>query len=404
MAPTIHEKILKVQNLALEKLAKGNSLTEIFDSLTSGAENNVVDAKASILLLDNLGSRLINGSTPSFTKAMKEAFNGMLIGPLEGSCGSAAYNKELVIVEDISCDPRWSKFKDFAESQGLKSCFSAPILGSDDSVLGTFALTFAKAKAPTEVELEIIKSSTHIASLAIERKRYEENLQNYAKEFEDFSAIASHDLQEPLRKIIVFAGLLESKNPNFDNQSVDYLKRMKSAASRMKSLVFDLMAFTKLGSIKNSFERTDLRKVIKEVLEDLEARIIESQGKVKIIKLPDLDVDPLQIHQLFLNLIGNALKYHREGIPPVVILDHYCEGNGNCVITIEDNGIGIDEKYFDKIFKPFERLHGRSAYEGTGIGLTICHKIVSRHGGEITIKRNPANGVTFHISLPKENR
>jgi signal transduction histidine kinase len=110
------------------------------------------------------------------------------------------------------------------------------------------------------------------------------------------------------------------------------------------------------------------------------------------------------MHQLFLNLVGNALKFHREGVPPVIKLDTSYEGNGDCIITVEDNGIGIEKNYADRIFKPFERLHGRSAYEGTGIGLTICKKIVTRHGGNIAIKNGPANGVTFHITLPgKQN-
>jgi len=401
MDSTIHEKILKVQNRALEKLARGNPLTEIFDTLTLGAEENAKEAMASVLLLDNTGSRLIDGSSPNFSRAMKDAFNGMLIGPLEGSCGAAAYNRELVIVEDISCDPRWAKFKDFAHSQGLQSCYSSPILGADGSVLGTFALTFRKAKAPSNIELEILSSSTHIASLAIERKRYEENLQIYAKDLEEFSAIASHDLQEPLRKIISFGDLLESRTPVSDQQSRHYLERMRSAATRMRHLVSDLLQFTKIGSREKNFEPTDLKMVAQSVLEDLETRIKESGGKVIINELPVVDADPIQMHQLFLNLIGNALKYHRKNVPPVVTLGHTCNNQGQCEITIEDNGIGIEEQHIEKIFQPFERLHGITTYEGTGIGLTICNKIVSRHGGKIGVKRKPTDGVIFHFTLPK---
>jgi signal transduction histidine kinase len=403
MARIIHEEILKVQNLALKKLATGKPLTEILDTLTVGAENNVENVYASILLLDNSGSRLINGSTPSFTQSLKDAFNGMLIGPLEGSCGSAAYSKQLVIVEDISTDPKWTKFKDFAESQGIKSCYSAPILGSDDSVLGTFALTSTKTKPPAEFELEILWSSAHIACLAIERKKYEENLQLYARELEDFSSMASHDLQEPLRKIVAFGDLLEQRIPASDNQSRNYLQRMQSAALRMKNLINDLLEFTKIDFKDNSYEVTDLKSVVENVLDDLETRIKETKGVVNLKFLPVVEASPTQMHQLFLNLIGNALKFHRDGIPPVINLDTTCEGDGRCVITVEDNGIGIEEEHIDKIFKPFERLHGRSAYEGTGVGLAICNKIVAHHGGEIIVKRQPI-GVTFHISLPEKQK
>ena len=125
------------------------------------------------------------------------------------------------------------------------------------------------------------------------------------------------------------------------------------------------------------------------------------QGPINIVHLPVIDGDPIQIHQLFLNLISNALKFNREGVPPVINLNCVKRENEFWEISVEDNGIGIEEEHADKIFQPFERLHGRSAYEGTGIGLSICKKIVSRHGGEITVKRQSIKGVTFHITLPE---
>jgi signal transduction histidine kinase len=396
------KKSLEQSNSALERLVIGESLTSIFDGLTLGAEQNVKGAFASILLLDNSGTRLINGSTPSFPQEIKDAFNGLVVGPLEASCGTAAYSKQLVSVEDISTDPRWAKYKDFACSKGLRSCHSAPILGSNGSVLGTFALTFKQVKRLTDIELEIIRSSAHIAALAIERKRDEENLHFYAKELEDFASIASHDLQEPLRKIVSFGDRLKLRIPTSDEQAQDYLERMQSAASRMSNLVVDLLQFSKIESIEKSIESADLHKVVERVLEDLEARISATRGHVTIKNLPVIEADPIQMYQLFLNLIGNALKFYREGVPPVINLDTSYEGNGKCVITVEDNGIGIDDRYVDRVFKPFERLHGRSAYEGTGIGLTICEKIVTRHGGNITFKNKSTNGITFHITLPEK--
>jgi PAS domain S-box-containing protein len=396
------KRSLEQSNSALEKLARGESLTNIFDALTLGAEKNVKGAFASILLLDNSGTRLVDGSTPSFPEEVRDAFNGLVVGPLEASCGTAAYSKQLVIVEDISTDPRWAKYKDFAISKGLKSCHSAPILSSNGSVLGTFALTFKQAKCPTDIELEIIRSSTQIAGLAIEQKQYEENLELYAKELEDFASIASHDLQEPLRKIISFGDRLKSRIPASDERAQNYLDRMQAAASRMKNLVIDLLQFSKFESKEKSIESTDLQKVVGGVLEDLEDRISFTRGQVNIKILPVLEADPIQMHQLFLNLIGNALKFHRGGVPPVINLDTSHDGHGKCVITVEDNGIGIDKRHVDRIFKPFERLHGRSTYEGTGIGLTICKKIVIRHGGNITFENKPTNGVTFQITLPEK--
>jgi PAS domain S-box-containing protein len=233
-------------------------------------------------------------------------------------------------------------------------------------------------------------------------KEYATKLEQVNEELQNFASIASHDLQEPLRKIITFGDRLATRIPETDEQGNDYLNRMQNSALRMRSLVEDLLQYTKVETKVRPFEVTDLNKVVQTVLNDLEVRLKESEGVVNINSLPTIEADPVQLHQLFLNMIGNALKFHREGTPPVVNLDSVRKENGYWEICIEDNGIGIDEEHVDKIFKPFERLHGRTTYEGTGIGLTICNKIVSRHGGKITVKRQLTNGVTFHITLPEK--
>jgi PAS domain S-box-containing protein len=233
-------------------------------------------------------------------------------------------------------------------------------------------------------------------------KKYATELEQINEELHNFASIASHDLQEPLRKIITFGDRLATRIPETDEQGNDYLNRMQNSALRMRSLVEDLLQYTRVETKVRPFEVTDLNKVVQTVLNDLEVRLKGSEGVVKINSLPTIEADPVQLHQLFLNMIGNALKFHREGTPAVVNLDSVRKENGYWEISIEDNGIGIDEEHVDKIFKPFERLHGRTTYEGTGIGLTICNKIVSRHGGEIKVKRQSTNGVTFLITLPEK--
>jgi PAS domain S-box-containing protein len=231
---------------------------------------------------------------------------------------------------------------------------------------------------------------------------YSKKLERANKELEEFASIASHDLQEPLRKIITFGDRLKTRIAETDEGANNYVERMQKSALRMKALIEDLLQFTRIEAKARPFESIELKKVIGIVLDDLETRIKQSKGVINIGNLPIIDADPVQIHQLFLNLIGNALKFHRDGIPPIVNLDSAKGENGFWEIFVEDNGIGIEEKHADRIFKPFERLHGRSAYEGTGIGLTICNKIVTHHGGEITVKRQSTNGVTFHITLPEK--
>jgi len=170
----ISNSLLKYQKDVLEMLTSGQPLSEIFSFLTSGAEKFVANSMASILLLDDSGTRLIDGSTSSFSEVVREAFNGMKIGPLAGSCGTAAYSKQMVIAENIETDPRWADFLGLAKAENLKSCYSAPIISSKGNVLGTFALTFTQTSHLNEFEIGILQSCSYIAGLAIELKQFEE--------------------------------------------------------------------------------------------------------------------------------------------------------------------------------------------------------------------------------------
>jgi len=226
-------------------------------------------------------------------------------------------------------------------------------------------------------------------------------LQRSNKDLEDFASIASHDLQEPLRKIVSFGDRLRSMVPNLDDQNKNYLERMQSAAERMQQLIADLLHYSKMTSGKKSFRKLNLKDVIERVMDDLEIQIANTGGTVRVNDMPTLEVDPIQIHQLFQNLVSNALKYHRKGVHPEVRVESSRGENGFWTITIEDNGIGIEEKHRERIFDPFERLHGRNSYEGTGMGLAICKKIVSSHGGSIFVQHPAGQGTIFVINLPE---
>jgi signal transduction histidine kinase len=232
-------------------------------------------------------------------------------------------------------------------------------------------------------------------------------------ELEQFASITSHDLQEPLRKIRMFGDRLQTRHgADLPEEAASDLGRMQSAAERMQRLINDLLSFARVSSRGSEFERVELGIVAKEVVADLEARVTELNANVELGDLPVIDADPTQMRHLIQNLVGNALKFHREGVPPVVrihgdVVDgHAARFSGeastgdHCVITVEDNGIGFDEKYSERIFTAFERLNGRSAFEGTGIGLSIARKIVWRHGGDITARGAPDHGATFTVTLP----
>jgi PAS domain S-box-containing protein len=250
-----------------------------------------------------------------------------------------------------------------------------------------------------------------------ERKRVEETLSQRAaelarsnSELEQFAFVASHDLQEPLRKIQAFGDRLKVKCAALEGGEVrDYLERMQNAAARMRTLIDDLLTFSRVIRSSEPFVAVDLEQVVKEVLSDLEVRIEKSSARVEYGVLPTIEADPMQMRQLLLNLLSNALKFQPAGSSPVVFIQartfNALSGEPLCELTVQDNGIGFDEKYLDRIFAVFQRLHGRSEYEGTGVGLAVCRRIVDRHHGAIMARSKPGEGATFIVTLPiRQNR
>jgi len=218
---------------------------------------------------------------------------------------------------------------------------------------------------------------------------------------DEFASVASHDLQEPLRKIMSFGERLNaSLGDTLTGDARHSLDRMLSAAARMRTLVRDVLAYSQVTTRVQPFAPTDLAWVAREVLVDLDATVAETAGKINVGPLPVIEADALQMRQLLQNLLGNALKYRQKDTPPVVELTCSSADGNRCTITVADNGIGFNQEYAEKIFKMFERLHGRTQYDGSGIGLAICRKIVERHGGTIAATSTPGKGATFTVTLP----
>jgi signal transduction histidine kinase len=223
-------------------------------------------------------------------------------------------------------------------------------------------------------------------------------------ELEQFASIASHDLQEPLRKVQTFAAQINARERDrLSEEGQDYLRRMSDAAARMRMLIDDLLMFSRVSTQGQQFSRVDLSTVASQVVTDLELSIEESGATVEIGDLPVIDADESQMGQLLQNLLGNALKFRREGVAPEVAIQAEVD-DGHVDLTVRDNGIGFDQQHSTRIFRAFERLHGRAAYPGTGIGLALCRKIVERHNGTITAESLSEHGSTFTVTLPLEQK
>jgi len=232
-------------------------------------------------------------------------------------------------------------------------------------------------------------------------------------ELDQFASVASHDLQEPLRKIQAFGDRLMTKcHESLDEQGRDYLKRMQDAAGRMQTLIRDILSFSRLATKAKPFEPVNLNALIQEILSDLEARISETRAAIEVGTLPTIEGDATQLGQLFQNLLANAIKFCKNGEAPMVTISADClkdgpahttsvtNGQPKWRISVKDNGIGFEEEYAERIFGIFQRLHGRLEYEGTGIGLAICRKVAEHHGGTITAHSTPGQGTTFLVTLP----
>lgn len=263
-------------------------------------------------------------------------------------------------------------------------------------VLGDRQITYSTARDRTPQKQAELEMAAHNARLAQSNQ-----------ELQEFAQIASHDLQEPLRKIQAFGDRLRTQYSEIlDEEGRDYIERMQNSAHRMRTLIEDLLTFSRVSTQAQPFEEVDLSQVIAVVLADLDERLKETGGRVEVGEMPPVKADPMQMQHLFQNLISNALKFHRENEPPVVRI--FCDAPPAptqknptfCRVAVCDNGIGFDDKYNDRIFQAFQRLHGRLEYEGTGIGLAICRKIVQRHGSHIAAESIPGQGSKFFFELP----
>lgn len=246
---------------------------------------------------------------------------------------------------------------------------------------------------------------THSKQIEANLQEYAARLQRSNQDLEDFAVIASHDLREPLRKVQAYADMLRNnlEKTGSDEKTGETLERMVKAVSRMQTMLDGLLAYSRISSAGKPFRQVTLSDVARGVIEDLELRLEQTGGAVELGSLPVIDADPVQMRQLFQNLLGNALKFHRQGVPPRVKVNARIPTPGTICLVVTDNGVGFPPEAAGQIFLPFHRLNARSVYEGSGMGLAICRKIVERHGGAISAEGRPGEGATFTITLPAKH-
>lgn len=287
-------------------------------------------------------------------------------------------------------------------TKGWASTTKLPWRDASGRIIGTFGVT-RDITAAKDIEEQLVAERNLLRATIEEARKTAAELGRSNAELEQFAYVASHDLQEPLRAVASCVQLLKKRyEGKLDSRAEEFITHAVEGTKRMQSLITDLLAYSRVGTHAHAFERVECEAVLEEALANLTMAIEESGAVVSHDPLPVVQADGAQLAQLFQNLIGNALKFRADRRPEIRLAVRP-EADG-WLFSVADNGIGIEAQYFERVFRVFQRLHTRTRYPGTGIGLAICKKIVERHGGRIWIESQPDQGSTFYFTLPKNSQ
>lgn len=392
---------LHMHNQVLQQINSHLPLAMVLTELVKQVESLDPEILCSILLLDDSGRYLQHGAAPSLPNFYNQAIDGAMIGEAMGSCGTAAFRGERVIVEDVQTHRFWQDYRALAEQAGLRSCWSQPIKNDDGRVLGTFAIYHRQPAIPTETEISRIERYANFAQLAIERKRTEAALANSHAEIQHFAEISAHHLQEPTRRIVSFTHRLQNQLSIYPlNTDVALsLHYIEQSALHQRALVHDIELYLAASQARATVEKIDVNEVLSQLLVDQALRINRLGATITYPQLPKVGMDRPRLNDIFTILLDNALCYcHPARLLEITISGQF--QGGRVHFRVNDNGKGIEPQYHERVFAVFERLQVSDNPNSTGIGLAIVRRIVTSCGGLISIEDRPGGGTTVIFDLP----
>jgi PAS domain S-box-containing protein len=407
------EMLLAGEKRLLEMIARRDSRAAILDALCRLVEELASGSMSSVLMLDPNTNRLRHGAAPSLPISYADAIDGIVIGPSVGSCGTAAYRAERVIVSDIAADQLWANFRDLALAHGLRACWSTPILSSEGKVLGTFATYYREPRNPTPQEHHVIERITHLASIAIEGEQAEEALRQAQADLArvsrvttmgELTASLAHEVNQPIAAAVTDANTcirwLTRVQPDLE-EAREAASRVVKDATRAANIISRIRSHFKKGAPDR--ELVDVNEVVREILALLRSEATRYSISVRTelaADLPLVTADRVQLQQVMMNLIMNSIDAMKAvDETRELTIQSQQTANEQLLVTVTDTGMGLPTQQTDQIFNAFFT----TKLGGTGMGLRISRSILESHGGRLWAAPNSPRGASFYFTLPTQD-